>query len=100
MVVAGTVAVFEVFVTDANGTPVPDAPVSFAVDGYRSLPIPIADLVRTRADGRGRLEIQVPYTTSAGQMLIRVGQTTITARLETYGANSRCYFVLTVVPAA
>ena len=37
---------------------------------------------------------------TSGQTLIRVGQTVITAKLEAHGANSRCHFFLTVMPAA
>ena len=95
--VAGTNAVLEVFVTDDYGTPVPDALVSFGIYNLRET-IPIGDWVRTGADGVGRLEIPIPYSVY-GRTVISVGQTVVTAKLETHGADSRCHFFLNVVAA-
>jgi hypothetical protein len=93
--IVGTSTVLEVLVTDANGTPVPDAPVSFGIYNFRET-IPVGDWVRTGPDGKGRLEIQVPFTVY-GRTVINVGETIVTAHLEAHGANSRCNFYVTVL---
>jgi hypothetical protein len=94
--VVGTSVVLEVLVTDANGTPVPDAPLAFGVPSNRRIPVPIGDWVRTGPDGKGRLEIQVPLFVN-GERVITVGESIVAASLVAHGASSTCYFYITVL---